>query len=179
MIPLVHDVGGETVLVFGGGTVGARKARRFAREARVVARSERNYVLLNNAPYNPGHAMVIPREHVEDPTDLDDATLLDHAKLKAATLAAQRRDMDPDGVNTGQNLGDDAAGGSIDHLHTHVVPRWSGDTNFMPVTGETKVIVEAIARTYDHLHEGFAADEHVVDPGDAEAGDPVELDFDV
>ncbi|MEZ3162745.1 HIT domain-containing protein [Halorubrum sp. RMP-47] len=153
--------------------------REDARAARVVARSERNYVLLNNAPYNPGHAMVVPRDHVEDPTALDDATLLDHAKLKAATLAALRRDMDPDGVNTGQNLGGDAAGGSIDHLHTHVVPRWSGDTNFMPVTGGTKVIVEAIERTYDHLHDGFAADEHAVDPGDAEAGAAVELDFDV
>jgi len=151
--------------------------REDAREARIVARSEHNYVLLNNAPYNPGHAMVIPNEHREDPTTLDDAALLDHAKLKAATLGALRRDMDPDGVNTGQNLGGDAAGGSIDHLHTHVVPRWSGDTNFMPVTGETKVIVEAIERTYDHLHDGFAADEHVVDPGDTEAGEAVELDF--
>jgi len=149
------------------------------REARIVAYSDRNYVLLNNAPYNPGHAMVVPREHREDPTDLDDATLLDHARLKAATLAAMRSDVDPDGVNTGQNLGDTAAGGSIDHLHTHVVPRWDGDTNFMPVTGDTKVIVEAIDRTYGHLHDGFAAAEHVVDPGDADAGDAVELDFDV
>ena len=153
--------------------------REDAREARVVARSERNYVLLNNAPYNPGHAMVIPDEHVADPADLDDATLLDHARLKAATLAALRRDMDPDGVNTGQNLGGDAAGGSVDHLHTHVVPRWSGDTNFMPVTGDTKVIVEAIERTYDHLHDGLAADEYAVDSGDADAGDAVELDFEV
>ncbi|QUO48621.1 MULTISPECIES: HIT family protein [Halorubrum] len=153
--------------------------REDAREARIVARSDRNYVLLNNAPYNPGHAMIIPDEHVEDPTDLDDAALLDHAKLKAATLDALGRDMNPDGVNTGQNLGGDAAGGSVDHLHTHVVPRWSGDTNFMPVTGDTKVIVEAIERTYDHLHDGFAADDAVVDSGDADAGDAVELDFDV
>jgi len=152
--------------------------REDAREARIVARSDRNYVLLNNAPYNPGHAMIIPREHREDPTDLDDATLLDHAKLKAATLSAMRRDVDPDGVNTGQNLGGTAAGGSIDHLHTHVVPRWDGDTNFMPVTGETKVIVEAIDRTYEHLHAGFAGGDDVVDPGDADAGDPVRLSFD-
>lgn len=152
--------------------------REDAREARIVAESERNYVLLNNAPYNPGHAMVIPDEHHEDPTDLDDATLLDHAKLKAATLAALRRDVDPDGVNTGQNLGGTAAGGSVDHLHTHIVPRWDGDTNFMPVTGETKVIVEAIDRTYGHLHAGFAAGDDVVDPGDADAGEAVRLSFD-
>ncbi|VTT85367.1 histidine triad protein [Halorubrum sp. DM2] len=149
------------------------------REARIVAYSDRNYVLLNNAPYNPGHAMVIPNDHHEDPTDLDDATLLDHAKLKAATLSAMRRDVDPDGVNTGQNLGDSAAGGSIDHLHTHVVPRWNGDTNFMPVTGGTKVIVEAIDRTYGHLHAGFAAGDDVVDAGDADAGKAVRLSFDL
>ena len=85
--------------------------RQDAREARVVARSDRNYVLLNNAPYNPGHAMVIPNDHREDPADLDDATLFDHTKLTTATLSALRRDMDPDGVNTGQNLGGAAAGG--------------------------------------------------------------------
>jgi ATP adenylyltransferase len=95
--------------------------------------------------------MVIPDAHVEDPTDLDDAALLDHARLKAATLAALRRDMDPDGVNTGQNLGGDAAGGSIDHLHTHVVPRWSGDTNFMSTTAETRVLPEDLRTTYRKL----------------------------
>jgi len=154
-------------------------ARDDARDARIVARSEHNYVILNNAPYNPGHAMVVPDEHHEDPTDLDDAALLDHAKLTGATLAAMRRDVDPDGVNTGQNLGGAAAGGSIDHLHTHVVPRWSGDTNFMPVTAETKVIVEAVDRTYEHLHAGFAAGDHVVDPGDVDGGDAVQLSFGV
>jgi ATP adenylyltransferase len=82
-------------------------------------------------------------------------------------------------VNTGQNLGGTAAGGSIDHLHTHVVPRWDGDTNFMPVTGDTKVIVEAVDRTYGHLHAGFAAGDDVVDPGDADAGEAVRLSFDV
>ena len=151
--------------------------RENAREARIVARSERNYVLLNNAPYNPGHAMVIPDEHHEDFADLDDATLLDHAKLKTTTLAAMRRDVDPDGINTGCNLGGTAAGGSVDHLHTHVVPRWDGDTNFMPVTAETKVLVEAIDRTYGHLHAGFAAGDGVDDVGDAEAGDAVQLSF--
>ncbi|WP_435075481.1 HIT family protein [Halorubrum sp. HHNYT27] len=152
--------------------------REDAREARVVARSEHNYVLLNNAPYNPGHAMVIPFAHCEDPTDLGDAALLDHARLKGATLRAMRRDLEPDGVNTGQNLGGTAAGGSIDHLHTHVVPRWDGDTNFMPVTGDTKVIVEAVDRTYEHLHAAFAAGDDVVDPGDADDGEAVRLSFD-
>ncbi|GAB7090897.1 HIT domain-containing protein [Halorubrum luteum] len=148
-----------------------------ATEARIVARSDHNYVLLNNAPYNPGHAMVIPYDHHEDWTDLDDETMLDHGRLKAATLRATRRDLNPDGINTGTNLGGEAAGGSVDHLHTHVVPRWTGDTNFMPVVGETKVIVEGLERTYEHLHAAFAAGDGVVDEGDVENGDAVRLSF--
>jgi len=128
-----------------------------AREARVVAGSNRAFVLLNNAPYNPGHVMVIPREHTATYADLDEATLLEHARLKQRTLRALRTGFDPDGLNTGLNLGGDAAGGSIDdHLHTHVVPRWDGDTNFMPVTADTKVIVEAVDETYAKLRAAFA-----------------------
>jgi ATP adenylyltransferase len=78
--------------------------------------------------------------------------------LKQRTLRAVRAAFDPDGTNTGMNLGGDAAGGSIDdHLHEHVVPRWRGDTNFMPVTSETKVIVQALEETYEQLHEAFRA----------------------
>ncbi|MFB6207136.1 MAG: HIT domain-containing protein [Haloglomus sp.] len=132
--------------------------REDAREARVVARSAHAFVLLNNYPYNPGHAMVIPFEHGGDYGDLADEVLLDHARLKARTLDALDDALGPDGVNTGENLGGSAAGGSIaDHLHTHVVPRWSGDTSFMPVISDTKVIVEALEDTYDRLHDTFAA----------------------
>ncbi len=148
-----------------------------AREARIVARSDHNYVLLNNAPYNPGHVMVIPDEHLENYAALDDETLLDHARLKRAAIDATRRDLDPEGFNTGMNLGGDAAGGSVDHVHGHVVPRWNGDTNFMPVVGDAKVIVEGLERTYDHLHAAFAEDPDAVDTGDLEAGDPVRLSF--
>jgi ATP adenylyltransferase len=131
--------------------------RADAREARVVAESDRAYVLLNNFPYNPGHVMVIPREHTGEYTALDEATLLEHARLKQRTVEALEDGFGPDGVNTGLNLGD-ASGGSIDdHLHTHVVPRWTGDTNFMPVTADTKVIVQAVDDTYEQLHEAFAA----------------------
>jgi ATP adenylyltransferase len=130
--------------------------RENASEARVVAESEHAFVLLNNFPYNPGHVMVIPREHTGAFTDLDDETLLDHARLKQRTMSALADAFDPDGVNTGLNLGD-ASGGSIDdHLHTHVVPRWAGDTNFMPVTADTKVIVQAVDESYEQLHAAFA-----------------------
>jgi ATP adenylyltransferase len=127
------------------------------RENRIVAESEHAYVLLNNYPYNPGHAMVIPRVHTGDYADLPGEVLLDHARLKARTFEAMEAALEPDGFNAGMNLGGDAAGGSIDdHLHTHVVPRWNGDTNFMATVSDTAVIVEAIADTYDRLRAAFA-----------------------
>jgi ATP adenylyltransferase len=130
--------------------------RENPRDALVVAESDHAFVLLNNYPYNPGHAMVIPRVHTGSFGDLDDETLLDHARLKQRTIQAMETALGVDGVNAGLNLGD-AAGGSIDdHLHTHIVPRWSGDTNFMPVTSGTKVIVEAVTDTYDTLYDAFA-----------------------
>ena len=129
------------------------------RESRIVARSEHAFCLLNNAPYNPGHAMVIPYRHTGEYADLTDEELFDHSRLIQRTLRAIEAGLDPDGANTGMNLGS-AAGGSIgDHLHTHVVPRWAGDTNFMAVVGETQVIVEAIDDTYEHLHGAFADQE--------------------
>ena len=130
---------------------------RFAdHESRIVARNDVAYVLLNNYPYNPGHAMVIPFEHLGSYRDLDEETLLGHSRLTQQTIEALDRALSPDGFNTGLNLGSGAAGGSInDHVHTHVIPRWNGDTNFMPVISETKVIVEALEDTYDRLHEAF------------------------
>jgi ATP adenylyltransferase len=101
--------------------------------------------------------MVIPHDHTGDYRDLTDDVLLDHARLKQATFDALDAALDPDAYNAGLNLGGGPAGGSIaDHLHTHVVPRWEGDTNFMPVVADTTVIVEAVADTYERLHDAFA-----------------------
>ena len=125
------------------------------REHLVVARGEHAYVLLNNYPYNPGHAMVIPYRHVCSLDELTDEELLERAQLTQRTVKAFSSMMDPDGFNTGMNLGR-AGGGSIDHLHTHAVPRWQGDTNFMAIIDETKVIVQALEETYDGLHTAFA-----------------------
>jgi ATP adenylyltransferase len=131
--------------------------RESDRKYNVVARSEHAYVLLNNYPYNPGHTMVIPYQHTGDFRELDDEVLLDQVRLQQRTVDAIETALEPDGLNVGMNIGGAAAGGSIeDHLHTHVVPRWSGDTDFMAVISETNVIVEAIADTYDRLHEAFA-----------------------
>ena len=142
--------------------------REDPREANVLAESAHAYVLLNNYPYNPGHAMVIPREHTGAFEALDEATLLDHALLKQRTVEAFDAALGPDGVNTGLNLGD-ASGGSVDdHLHTHLVPRWTGDTNFMPVCADTKVVVEAVDDTYGRLRTAFAdQDGATVDDGSA------------
>jgi ATP adenylyltransferase len=137
------------------------------RASRIVARSDHAFVILNNYPYNPGHAMVIPYEHEGAYRALDDDALLDHARLKQRTFDAMDRAFDPDAYNAGLNLGGGAAGGSIDdHLHTHVVPRWTGDTNFMPVISDTKLIVEAVEDTYDRLHDAFAAHPDATVPDD-------------
>lgn len=135
-------------------------ARGEDRECRIVARGDHAFVLLNNSPYNPGHVMVIPDRHVAGYADLAEAELAGHAHLRVRTLQALREAFDPDGQNTGTNLGGASAGGSIDdHVHEHVVPRWSGDTSFMPVVSNTKVIVEALDESYDRLHDAFAAQE--------------------
>jgi ATP adenylyltransferase len=140
------------------------------REHRVVARSEHAFVLLNNYPYNPGHAMVIPDVHEGDYAALDPAVVADHAELLQWTLRALRVAFDPDGFNAGLNLGGAASGGSIDdHLHTHVVPRWEGDTNFMATVADTTVIVEALADSYDRLRDAFAGLEGATVPGEDRA----------
>lgn len=126
------------------------------RERYLLARGDDAYVLLNNYPYNPGHAMVIPHVHTGEYRDLDAEALLAKERLVQRTLDAMETALDPDGYNVGYNLGGAAAGGSIDeHLHAHVVPRWEGDTNFMPAISDTTVIVEAVLDTYDRLHEAF------------------------
>lgn len=126
------------------------------RDNRIVARSSHSYVMLNNYPYNPGHVMVIPTPHTGSYADLEEAVLHDHARLKQRTFEALDAGLEPDGFNAGLNLGTGSGGSIADHLHTHIVPRWQGDTNFMPIIGDTKVIVEALDDTYDQLYEAFA-----------------------
>jgi ATP adenylyltransferase len=121
----------------------------------VVARDSTTVTLLNRYPYNTGHVMVAPHEHVGDLIAAGD-------EVAAAMIVAARRAMRaiaavmaPDGFNLGVNHGT-AAGASVDHVHLHVVPRWGGDTNFMPVVGETKVLSETLEETAARLRTGFA-----------------------
>jgi ATP adenylyltransferase len=109
------------------------------------------YVMLNRYPYNNGHLMVIPYRHVDTPLALEPATLADIIELDNLCLAALGEAMHPEGYNIGMNLGAAAGAGIKDHVHLHVVPRWTGDTNFMPVIGETRVISESLEATYSKL----------------------------
>jgi ATP adenylyltransferase len=117
----------------------------------VVVRGETSYAVLNLYPYNPGHLMVLPYRHVADYTDLDDAETAEVALLTKQALATIRRVSRPDAFNIGLNLGG-AAGGSLSgHLHQHVVPRWSGDANFMTVLAGTKMLPQLLGETRDLL----------------------------
>jgi ATP adenylyltransferase len=121
----------------------------------IVYESSQCFVMLNKFPYNNGHLMVIPYIHESDPTALVDAVLLDIQHTLNKTVLAVRETMDPHGLNIGMNLGRTAGAGIEDHLHWHLVPRWNGDTNFMPVLADTKVVSEALDQTWLKLVQAF------------------------
>jgi ATP adenylyltransferase len=120
-------------------------------ESLVVQRGGRAFALLNKFPYASGHFMVAPVRHVGDFTELAEDELLEIHRLAAAGLDALRATFRPEGFNLGWNLGRIAGAGVVDHVHLHVVPRWGGDTNFMPVLADVKVIPEHLATTREKL----------------------------
>ena len=122
----------------------------------IVARSERGFVLLNLYPYNNGHLLVAPYEHAGDLARLDATVAAELMHLTQRSVAVLERVYRPDAFNVGMNLGKPAGAGVPDHLHVHVVPRWNGDTNFMPVVGNTKVLPESLDQTYERLRPVFA-----------------------
>jgi ATP adenylyltransferase len=121
------------------------------REHGILARGMRAFAILNAFPYNSGHLMVVPNRHVADPGDLENAEMLELFRLTTAAMQAIGETYHPEGFNVGLNIGRAAGAGIADHLHIHVVPRWIGDTNFMPVLGEVKVLPEDLTETYDRL----------------------------
>ncbi|MEA3346389.1 MAG: HIT domain-containing protein [Chloroflexota bacterium] len=121
----------------------------------ILYRGERAYIMLNLYPYNNGHLMVVPYEHVASLEGLGVETLTELMLLIKRSLAALREAMAPDGFNIGVNVGQAAGAGIQEHVHIHIVPRWEGDTNFMPVLGETRVIPQMLRETYDQLLEVF------------------------
>jgi ATP adenylyltransferase len=117
----------------------------------VIWQGERAFALLNRYPYTSGHVMVAPRAHVADYAGLDGETLSELFTASQRVVRAVQEVYRPHGFNVGLNLGDAAGAGIADHLHVHVVPRWRGDTNFMPVVGEVRVIPEDLAETQKKL----------------------------
>jgi ATP adenylyltransferase len=132
------------------------KARPGAKNL-VLAISPLAVVMLNLYPYNVGHVLVAPRKHRANLADLTDAETLELGAWLARVERALRKEYRPHGLNIGMNLGREAGAGVLGHLHWHVVPRWSGDTNFMPVTADTKVLPEALDRTYARMRRALEA----------------------
>jgi ATP adenylyltransferase len=139
------------------GCIFCEKPRGGDAENLIIHRGERAYVLLNLYPYSNGHVMVAPYRHVADPGDLEGDERAEMWSLLDASLRALRTAMEPHGFNAGMNLGRVAGAGVEDHVHLHVVPRWNGDTNFMPVLADVKVMPEHLSRTRDRLVRAWPA----------------------
>jgi ATP adenylyltransferase len=122
---------------------------------RVLASEPNAYVVLNKFPYNPGHLLVVPARHTGE---VEELSLDEHGalmELLARSIGALKAAAGPDGFNVGMNLGRVAGAGIPDHVHWHVVPRWNGDTNFMPVVGNTRVLPELLSETFAKLAPYF------------------------
>ncbi len=120
-------------------------------ETLIVHRGVHAFVILNLFPYNTGHLMVVPNDHVNEPAALSPEARSEMAELTASFCTGLRTVMGCDGINSGMNLGSAAGAGIADHLHQHIVPRWSGDANFMPIIGGTKVLPELLPSTYARI----------------------------
>lgn len=123
----------------------------------IVHRGERSFLVLNKYPYNNGHFMVVPYRHVDTLEELEPEELAEMMSLTTLGMRALRRTLRPEGFNFGANVGEVAGAGVKDHVHMHVVPRWSGDTNYMSVLSETRVIPQSLAETYKQLKEALDA----------------------
>ena len=127
-------------------------------ESLIVYRGAATFVILNAFPYNPGHLMVVPLRHTDDFGGLSVQELHEMATLSQRAVQVLRRTAGAQAFNIGLNLGGTAGAGIADHVHQHVVPRWGGDTNFMPVIGQTRVLPELLAETYARVAPAFADD---------------------
>ncbi len=121
----------------------------------ILYRGDETFVIMNYYPYNNGHLMIVPYKHTNELSDLTGTAKLEMMNLMEQSMKIIKKTMNADGFNCGLNFGAIAGAGVKDHLHLHVVPRWSGDTNFMPVTGHTKVISEGLEETWKKLYKDF------------------------
>ena len=125
------------------------------RDNLILGRSPHSFVILNKFPYNNGHLMVIPRRHTDDFTALPVEELNDLSSVLQLAVGLLREAYRPQGFNVGMNIGAVSGAGIAGHIHHHVVPRWGGDTNFMPVLGQTKVMIEHLLTTWEKLRPSF------------------------
>jgi ATP adenylyltransferase len=125
-------------------------------KALIVYRGVKNFVILNRYPYTSGHVMVVPYAHMAELNLCDAASLSEMMQLATRMEAIYAAEYRPDGMNLGMNLGKAAGAGVTGHLHLHALPRWLGDSNFMTVTGETRVHPEELDTTYGRLHKALA-----------------------
>ncbi|MCD6452859.1 MAG: HIT domain-containing protein [Dehalococcoidales bacterium] len=117
----------------------------------ILYRGSKNFIILNAYPFNPGHLMVAPYRHIASLEELTDNELHEHFEMVRRGIRLLKKTFHPDGFNIGMNTGKMAGAGIDKHLHTHIVPRWQGDSNFMPVVADTRVVPEALAETYNKL----------------------------
>ncbi len=132
-----------------------KKSSRHDQKNFILKRTAHNLAVLNLYPYNNGHLMVTPKRHVKDLTFLNDAELLDLFRLMNQMSRLLTKSLKPQGMNIGINLGKSAGAGLLGHVHVHLVPRWAGDSNFMPVIGGTKVISESLQSVYQRLKKNL------------------------
>ncbi|MEW6675584.1 MAG: HIT domain-containing protein [Nitrospirota bacterium] len=132
-----------------------RQSRNKDRDNLILYRSSHNFVMMNRYPYNNGHLMVVPYFHTPSFDGLTDDVLLDFMKVTQHSIQSLKKAFMPEGFNIGINIGTVAGAGMEEHMHLHMVPRWAGDTSFMTVLGEVRVIPEHIMSTYDKLFTIF------------------------
>ncbi len=121
----------------------------------ILFRGSLNFVMLNAYPYNPGHLLVAPFRHIAGLEEMDEDERREHFDIVTRSVEVLKKILNPEGFNLGINLGKSAGAGIADHIHSHIVPRWQGDTNFMTTIGDVRVIPQALADSYDKLKGGF------------------------
>jgi ATP adenylyltransferase len=121
----------------------------------ILYRGEHNFIMLNSYPYNPGHLLVACYRHIATPVELTVAERNEHFELVSRSIKVLKEALQPGGFNIGANLGRVAGAGIEDHFHSHIVPRWPGDTNYITVLGDIRVIPQALADTYKTLADKF------------------------
>ena len=131
------------------------QAQEDGAENLIALRGEHSYAILNRYPYTSGHLMVVPFAHQAHLEDLDSSARAEMMELTARCITVLRKVYHPEAFNIGANIGESAGAGVKSHVHMHIVPRWGGDTNFMTVVGDVRVLPESLERTYERVRKAF------------------------